>query len=108
MNRSLIQQFMCQFAALTLLTAFSAITTSLVHAAPRQSAGVEEGKCEVVSVGNYYCKVNGKCYYCTKDTNPDPNKDCYKETTCDSVRSDPRRPKAPMVPKGSVQPPLTR
>lgn len=65
----------------------------------KQGANVEEGKCEVVSVGNYYCKINGKCYYCTKETNPDPNKDCYKETTCDPAITRPGL-------KGTVRPPI--
>jgi hypothetical protein len=74
---------------------------SVAVAAPRQQGtNVKEGECELVSVGNYYCKVNGKCYYCTKSDKPDPNKDCYKETTCDPAVTRPGT-------KGTVRPPMT-
>ena len=38
-------------------------------------AGIDSN-CEVVSVGNYYCTIDGKGYYCTTGTSPDKNKDC--------------------------------
>jgi hypothetical protein len=73
----------------------------VVLAAPRQqSTNVEEGKCEVVSVGQYFCKIDGKCYYCDTGTNPDKNKNCYKETTCAAAV----RPGI----KGTVRPPLSK
>ena len=69
-------------------------------AAPiQQGTNVAEGKCETVSAGNYYCKVNGKCYYCTKKDNPNPNTDCYKETTCDAAMTRPGF-------KGMMRPPI--
>jgi len=71
-----------------------------IAAQRQQSTNVAEGKCEVVSVGNYFCKVDGKCYYCTKGEKPDPKKDCYKETTCAAATS-----RSGM--KGSAQPPLS-
>lgn len=72
----------------------------LGEAAPiRQSTNIEEGKCETVSVGQYFCKINGKCYYCDTKTNPDPNKNCYKETTCAAAITRPGL-------KGTMRPPI--
>ncbi len=94
---------MKQFSAVLTLSALLGILVTLStagHAAQRQQGmGINDGECEVVSVGNYYCKVNGKCYYCTKKDNPDPNKDCYKETTCDSAVT------RPGIKGGMVRPP---
>lgn len=53
---------------------------SIGEAAPiQQGTNIEEGKCETVSVGQYFCKINGKCYYCDTKTNPDPNTNCYRK-----------------------------
>lgn len=93
------------------LLAFAAGTmaltvASIAEAAPiQQGTNIEEGKCETVSVGQYFCKINGKCYYCDTKTNPDPNKNCYKETTCTAVMTNPalRRPfggRAPIMRRG--------
>ena len=58
-----------------------------------------------MSIGNYLCKIDGKCYYCDTKTNPDMNKNCYKETTCDKTMTVQPRPSVPRVP---VQPPVAR
>jgi hypothetical protein len=87
------------------LLAFAAGTLALTlasigEAAPiQQGTNIEEGKCETVSVGQYFCKINGKCYYCDTKTNPDPNKNCYKETTCTAAMTKPGF-------KGMVRPPI--
>jgi hypothetical protein len=82
------------FAAGTLALTFA----SIGEAAPiQQGTNIEEGKCETVSVGQYFCKINGKCYYCDTKTNPDPNKNCYKETTCTAATMNPGL-------KGAVRP----
>lgn len=78
----------------------------LGEAAPiQQGTNIEEGKCETVSVGQYFCKINGKCYYCDTKTNPDPNKNCYKETSCAAATMNPgiKRPfggRAPIMRRG--------
>ena len=66
-----------------LMTAVSVLLATAATAAPiEESVGVDEGKCEVVSVGLYFCKIGGKCYSCTKSKDVDPKKDCFKEETC--------------------------
>jgi hypothetical protein len=58
------------------------LATAAIAAAMQESVGVDEGKCEVISVGFYFCKINGKCYSCGKNKDIDPKKDCFKEETC--------------------------
>lgn len=58
------------------------LATAAVAAPIEEGIGIEEGKCEVVSVGQYFCKIGGKCYSCVKSKDVDPRKDCYKEETC--------------------------
>lgn len=85
------------------LMAFAVVALTLAMvplglAAPiRQGTNVAEGQCETVSAGQYFCKINGKCYYCDTKTNPDPNKNCYKETTCAAAMTRPGL-------KGAVRP----
>ena len=46
------------------------------NAAPiRQGTGAD-ATCEVVSVGQWYCTIDGKGYYCDTNNNPDKNKNC--------------------------------
>lgn len=69
-----------------IMTVISLLLATAATAAPiQESVGVGEGQCEVVSAGQYYCKVNGKCYYCTKNKDINPSTDCYKETQCASA-----------------------
>ena len=64
-------------------TIISLLLATAATAAPiEESVGVDEGKCEVVSAGNFFCKINGKCYYCMKNKDINPKTDCYKEDTC--------------------------
>lgn len=66
-----------------ILTGISLLLVSAATAAPiEESVGVDEGKCEVISVGFYFCKINGKCYSCGKNKDIDPKKDCFKEEAC--------------------------
>lgn len=88
------------FAVNVVLGLIVALPIAGLAAQRQQGVGIKDGECETVSVGNYYCKVNGKCYYCTKKDDPDPNKDCYKETTCDSAVS------RPGIKGGMVRPPV--
>ena len=76
--------------------------TSTSVAVPRQQGTSAETTCEVVSVGQWYCTIDGKGYYCDTNNNPDKNKNCRPERTA------PTGPKAPLVPKAPVQPPATR
>lgn len=65
------------------LTVFSVGLATAAMAAPIQvNIGVDEGKCEVVSVGQFLCKIGGKCYYCDRNKDVNPKKHCYEETTC--------------------------
>ena len=65
------------------MTVISLWLATVTTAAPiEENVGVDEGKCEVVSVGLYFCKIGGKCYSCTKSKDADPKKDCFKEETC--------------------------
>ncbi len=45
-------------------------------AASRQQGGSADTSCEVVSVGQWYCTIDGKGYYCDTNSNPDKNKNC--------------------------------
>ncbi len=72
-------------AATTLATVILSFPIAGTAAQRQQSVGIKDGECEVVSVGNYYCMVNGKCYYCTDSQ----GKSCYQETKCDSAVSRP-------------------
>lgn len=68
----------------------SLFLASAATAAPiEESVGVDEGKCEVVSVGLWFCKINGKCYSCGKNKDIDPKKDCLKEETCAAAMGQP-------------------
>jgi hypothetical protein len=58
------------------------LATAAMAAPMEESVGVDEGKCEVISVGFYFCKIGGKCYACGKNKDIDPKKDCFKEETC--------------------------
>lgn len=85
--------------SLSLLLGLVVAIPSISLAAPRQQGvGIKDGECEVVSVGQYLCKIDGKCYYCDTKTNPDKNKNCYKETTCAAATTRPGI-------KGNVRPP---
>lgn len=56
-----------------------ALSLSMVaasSAAPIRQGTNAETTCEVVSVGQWYCTIDGKGYYCDTKTNPDPNKNC--------------------------------
>ena len=64
-----------------LMTIMALFLASAATAAPiEESVGVDEGKCEVVSVGLWFCKINGKCYACGKNKDIDPKKDCIEDT----------------------------
>lgn len=65
---------------MTILSVF--LATAAMASPMEESVGVDEGKCEVISVGFYFCKIGGKCYSCGKNTDIDPKKDCFKEETC--------------------------
>lgn len=66
-----------------IMTVISLLLATAATAAPiQENVGIGEGQCEVVNAGQYYCKVNGKCYYCTKNKDVNPGTDCYKETQC--------------------------
>lgn len=61
----------------------SLFLASAATAAPiEESVGVDEGKCEVVSVGLWFCKIDGKCYSCGKNKDVDPKRDCLPEERC--------------------------
>lgn len=70
----------------------------------QQGVGIKDGECEVVSVGNYYCKVNGKCYYCTDSQ----GKNCYQETKCDSAVSRPEAKGGMVRPPTGMNAPILR
>lgn len=65
------------------------LATAAIAAPMEESVGVDEGKCEVISVGFYFCKIGGKCYSCGKNKDIDPKKDCFKEETCMAAMSQP-------------------
>ncbi len=91
---------MRQFRIFFLLSVFLGLVIAIPTvglAAPRQQGTNAETTCEVVSVGQYYCKINDKCYYCDTKTNPDPNKNC-RETKCDKALTRPGI-------KGTMRPP---
>lgn len=73
-----------------LVIGISLLLATAAAAAPiEEGIGIEEGKCEVVSVGQYFCKIGGKCYYCGKNKDVDPKRDCYKEDTCAAAMGQP-------------------
>jgi hypothetical protein len=43
--------------------------------------GGSESSCEVVSVGQWYCTIGGKGYYCTSPNPKDVNKECRAALT---------------------------
>lgn len=65
-------------AALALPLAFAGTPVGAVQ---KSNGSAGETTCEVVSVGNWYCTIDGKGYYCTTPTNPDKNKDCIAAKT---------------------------
>lgn len=71
------------------------VTLSLSMVAVSSAAPIRQGTnaettCEVVSVGQWYCTIDGKGYYCDTKTNPDPNKNCRPARV------------APSGPKGAI------
>jgi len=73
-----------------LMTIMALFLASTATAAPiEESVGVDEGKCEVVSVGLWFCKIDGKCYSCGKNRDIDPKKDCFKEEACAAAMIEP-------------------
>lgn len=72
------------------MTVISMMLATVAIAAPsEETVGVDEGKCEVISVGFYFCKIGGKCYSCGKNKDIDPKKDCFKEETCMAAMGQP-------------------
>lgn len=72
------------------MTVISMFLATAAMASPiEETVGIDEGKCEVISVGFYFCKINGKCYSCGKNKDIDPKKDCFKEETCMAAMSQP-------------------
>lgn len=68
------------------MTILAMLFATAATAAPiEESVGVDEGKCEVISAGFWFCKIDGKCYSCGKDKDIDPKRDCFKEEACASV-----------------------
>jgi hypothetical protein len=58
-----------------------------------------------VSVGQWVCMINGKCYFCGTPDNPDPQKDCHTEVSCDDLATR-RTPHPGVSPPGQeVAPP---
>lgn len=73
-----------------LMTIMALFLASAALAAPiEESVGVDEGKCEVISAGFWFCKIDGKCYSCGKNKDIDPKRDCFKEETCAAVMGQP-------------------
>lgn len=48
----------------------------LIQAAPIRQGTSADASCEVVSIGQWYCTIDGKGYYCDTNNNPDKNKNC--------------------------------
>lgn len=65
------------------------LATAATAAPIEESVGVDEGKCEVISTGFWFCKIDGKCYSCGKNKDIDPKRDCFKEEACAAVMSQP-------------------
>lgn len=66
-----------------LMIIMALLLASAATAAPiEESVGVDEGKCEVISAGFWFCKIDGKCYSCGKNKDIDPKRDCFKEEAC--------------------------
>ena len=63
-------------AIATLVPTGLGATANIAHAVQNNGGSASETTCEVVSVGNWYCTIDGKGYYCTTPKNPDKNKDC--------------------------------
>lgn len=76
------------------------------EAAPIRQGTNAEATCETVSVGQYYCKIDGKCYYCDTKTNPDPNKNC-RSTKCEAAMVNPGL-KGAVRPQFGARPPIMR
>lgn len=82
-----------------MIIGISVLLATAATAAPiEESIGVDEGKCETISIGFYFCKINGKCYSCGKNKDIDPKKDCFKEETCAVAMNQPHG-------EGLVKPP---
>ncbi len=68
------------------MTVLAMLFATAATAAPiEESVGVDEGKCEVISSGFWFCKIDGKCYSCGKNKDINPKRDCFKEEACAAV-----------------------
>jgi hypothetical protein len=88
-----------RLVAVSAMIALMLTHLSIGIAAPRRQGPNAETTCEVVSVGQWYCTIDGKGYYCDTNKNPDKNKNCRP------ARTVPTRPKgqmAPLSPKSPV------
>lgn len=73
-----------------LMIIMALLLASAATAAPiEESVGVDEGKCEVISAGFWFCKIDGKCYSCGKNKDIDPKRDCFKEEACAAAMGQP-------------------
>ncbi len=73
-----------------LMSVLSVFLATVAIAAPMEErVGVDEGQCEVISAGFWFCKIDGKCYSCGKNKDIDPKRDCFKEETCMAAMSKP-------------------
>jgi len=98
MSRSGSPRWRRSLAAMSVSALVALVNLSVSTAAPRQQGTNADTTCEVVSVGQWYCTIDGKGYYCDTDKNPDPNKNCRP------ARTAPSRPRLPMVPMGPTAP----
>jgi hypothetical protein len=72
------------------------LATGSANAMQNNHGGANDTTCEVVSVGNWYCTIDGKGYYCTTPKNPDKNKDCMPAIK--------RKPVGPIItPQGGLK-----
>jgi hypothetical protein len=74
------------------------VTTQPVSELMINQNGDGDTSCEVVSVGTFYCTIDGKGYYCTTDSNPDKDKDCVAALVVHPPRSF-----RPIVPMGALR-----
>jgi hypothetical protein len=88
--------------AVTALLLLAVTNSAVTSAAPRQKGTNAETTCEVVSLGQWYCTIDGKGYYCDTNDKPDKNKNCRP------ARTAPSGPKGQTAPKVPVQPPVSR
>lgn len=91
MNHSHSRRQTPGIAALTFILAFTLTHFSIGMAAPRQQRFSTETTCEVVSIGQWYCTIDGKGYYC--DTNKNTNKNCRTANTTAPMQ--PLQPESP-------------